>query len=102
MTDIEQRFKNAQLAKAEAAIAAELKAQEASFDRYVLGELRQVRRRLKLMMIEVDTIGSAMKRGWIDADTALTWLSEATRDLIHPPAPAAIQESDDVTEQICK
>ena len=50
---------------------------EASYQRYVLGQLRMARLRARLLMTEIDTIGKAVKAGWIAPEDALAWFSDA-------------------------
>jgi len=47
---------------------------DASYRRYVLGQLRMARVRAKLLITEIDTIGKAIRAGWIEPDDALVWL----------------------------
>ncbi len=42
----------------------------------LLAELRLTRRRLRLAMNAVDTIGLSLKRGLIDVDTAMVWIDQ--------------------------
>lgn len=50
---------------------------EASYRRYVLGQLRMARIRARMLIKEIDMIGRAVKGGWVEPDEALPWLGEA-------------------------
>jgi len=48
---------------------------QVSYKRYVLGQLRAARSRARLAMVEIDSIGVALKSGAIDPDQALADLA---------------------------
>jgi hypothetical protein len=71
---------------------------EASYRRYVLGQLRMARLRAKLLRIEIDTIGKAIKAGWVEPDDALCWLGDALELVQSEPAATIEWEAMHVTE----
>ena len=50
---------------------------EASYRRYVLGQLRMAHVRARMLQNEIKAIGTAIKTGLVEPDHALAWLSEA-------------------------
>ena len=59
------------------------------FKDYILSELRCARMRAKLLIMEIDTIGIAVRRGIMDPESALEALAEANAlDFLRPTPPA--------------
>lgn len=50
---------------------------EAAYRDYVLRELRLAHKRAKLLVLEIETIGVALRGGIVDADSAIVMLHEA-------------------------
>ena len=49
---------------------------ESSYRRYVLGHLRMARKRAQMLIVEIESIGRALKADWITPDDALSWLRD--------------------------
>jgi hypothetical protein len=64
---------------------------EASYRRYVLGQLRMARVRAKLLINEIDTIGKALKGEMIEPDAALVWLTGHALALVQCEPAATIE-----------
>jgi hypothetical protein len=55
---------------------------------YVLAELRCARRRAQLLVVEIETIGVALRGDFIDPDGAIEWLRDANAlDFLQPAEP---------------
>jgi hypothetical protein len=50
---------------------------ETLYQLYIMAELRLARKRARLLINEIDSIGMALKGRLIDGDTAVIWLAEA-------------------------
>jgi hypothetical protein len=50
---------------------------------YLLAELRCAALRARLVACEIDSIGVALRGGWLDAHEALAWLREECPDALH-------------------
>jgi hypothetical protein len=47
------------------------------FDEFVLGHLRRMHIRTRLVLNQIDAVGVALRDGWIDGEGALAMLNEA-------------------------
>jgi hypothetical protein len=69
---------------------------QVAYYRYVLGQLRAARIRAQLLVVEITTIGVALKDGWIGPDEALEELAKAAAlDFLQPLEPPYEREPDD-------
>jgi len=50
---------------------------------FLLAEFRRIRSRAQLAIVEIDSIGTALKGGLIDSEAALAWLDEIDPALIN-------------------
>jgi hypothetical protein len=50
---------------------------EASYRRYVLGQLGMARLRARALITEIDTLQKAIRAGWIEPDDALGWFGDS-------------------------
>jgi hypothetical protein len=65
----------------------------AAFEKYVLGQLRCARSRIKLLLNEIDVIGMGLRSGAISPDEAIYALHEAgTLNFLWPMPPPLIEE----------
>ena len=64
---------------------------DAAFEKYVLQQLRCARRRIQLLVNEIDTIGVALRAGAISAEDALLALHQAgSLNFLWAPPPSPV------------
>jgi hypothetical protein len=71
---------------------------QVAYHRYVLGQLRAARLRAKLLVLEITTIGVALRDGWLGPDDAIEELARAQAlDFLQPDEPPWERPDDSAT-----